>query len=261
MIVSQTALLGLACAGLISLATPFLVYLLCRRRMVLPTRNVALGAGTFVLFALVLESGMHWYFLKHNPVTSAWLGSHIWGYAAYAAGAAALFEETGRYLALRLFAKRTADPGTAVAYGIGHGGVESIIVGALGQISSLFLAVMLNFGRFDAILAHRVSPAVLAKLHAGYAQLSFATALVGGMERVCALLIQIALSLLVWRAISRKEARWFFVALAAHAGIDSIAALAQKGAVSVFVTESIVAGIGVLLLVVFLVKLPRRQAS
>jgi uncharacterized membrane protein YhfC len=261
MIVSQTALLGLACAALISLLAPFLVYFVCRRRMVLSLRNVALGAGVLVLFALMLESAMHWYILKHNPVTSAWINGHAWGFVAYAAGAAALFEETGRFLAMRLFAKRTGDPGTAVAYGIGHGGIEAILIGALAQTSSLAMAVMLNLGRLDAMLAHRVPPAALVKLHASYAHLDFATALVGGMERVCALLIQIALSLLVWRAVSRKEARWFFAALAAHAGIDSLAAMFQKGMISLFFTESIVAVVGAVLLLFFLLMLPRRQMT
>jgi uncharacterized membrane protein YhfC len=261
MVVSQSALLGIACAALISLTVPFVVYGVCRRRMVLSPRNVMLGAGVFVLFALVLESAMHWYVLKHNPVTSAWLGKHIWGFTIYAAGAAALYEETGRYLAMRLLVKRTGDPGTAVAYGIGHGGAESIIVGALSQITALFLAVMLNFGKLDALLANKISPAALAKLHEQFAHLNFPMALVGGMERVCALLIQIALSLLVWRAVACRQIRWYFAALAAHAGIDSIAALTQKGVVPIITTESIVAAIGVVLLVFFLAKLPRRQTA
>lgn len=261
MIVSQYALLGIACSALVSLAAPFVVYFVCRRRMVLPGRNIALGAGIFVLFALGLEGAMHWYFLKLNPVTAGWLNTNTWGFVAYAAGAAALFEETGRFLAMRFFVKRTGDAGTAVAYGIGHGGMESIIVGALAQASSLFMAVMLNAGKLDAMIGKKIPAAALAKLHTQYAHLDFSTALLAGMERVCALLIQIALSLLVWRAVSSGRARWFFAALAAHAGVDSLAALFQRGMLTLPVTESIVAAIGAVLLVFFLVKLPRRQAT
>ena len=259
MSVSQSALAGLACAALISLLAPFAVYALCRRRMVLATRNILLGAGVFVLFALVLESALHFYVLKHNPVTSAWLGSHPFGFAAYAAGAAALFEETGRFLAMRFLVKPTGDPGTALAYGIGHGGMEAIVVGALAQASSLFMAVMLNLGKLDAMLGGKVPPATLAKMRDGYVHLDFATALLGGAERIWALLIQIALSLLVWRAVSRRQVHWFLAALAAHAGIDTLGALYQKGQVSLVVTEAVVTGVGVLLLIFFLVKLPRRQ--
>jgi len=260
MTVSQTALAGLALSAVISLLFPFLVYFLCRRRMSLPLRNIAIGAGIFVLFVVVLEAAMHYYFLKFNPVTSAWLGSHPWGFAAYGAGAAALYEETGRYMAMRLFVKRAGDPGTAVSYGIGHGGAESIIVGALGQISAIVMAVMLNMGTLDAVLGSKVPAAALAKIHAQFAHLNFALALAGGFERVWALLIQIALSLLVWRAVARKQIRWYFAAMAMHFTLDFPAALTQKGVISIFTVEIYVTLIGLCLLVFFFVKLPRRSA-
>lgn len=255
MIVSQSALAGLACAALISLLTPFVFYAVCRRRMVLPARNIALGAFVFVLFAMVLEGLMHWYFIKLNPVTAAWLDSHVWGFVAYAAGAAALFEETGRLLALRFLAKRTGDAGTAVAYGIGHGGFESIVVGALWQAGGLVLAIMLNLGKLDAMFAHKIPSATITKL---YAHLDFTTALLGGAERVSALLLQIALSLLVWRAVSSGKARWFFAALALHMAVDSIGALFQKGQISFFALEGAVGALGAALLIFFLFKLPRK---
>ena len=255
MIVSQSAIAGLACAALISLLTPFVIAAVCRQRMVLPSRNIALGAFVYLLFAMVLEGLMHWYFIKLNAVTAAWLGSHIWGFVAYAAGAAALFEETGRLLALRFLAKRTGDAGTAVAYGIGHGGFESIVVGAVAQAGGLFMAIMLNMGKLDTMFTHKIPSATIAKL---YAHLDFVTALLGGIERISALLLQIALSLLVWRAVTTGKARWFFAALALHAGVDSVAALFQKGQISFFAVEGIVGAVGVALLVFFLAKLPRK---
>ena len=69
--VSQGTIAGLGIAALISLAAPFVAYRVCRGRMVLPGRNIAIGAGIFVLFALVLEGAMHWYVLLHNPATAA----------------------------------------------------------------------------------------------------------------------------------------------------------------------------------------------
>jgi uncharacterized membrane protein YhfC len=202
---------------------------------------------------------MHYYFLKLNPLTAAWLGSHPWGYAVYGAGAAALYEETGRYLAMRFFVKPAGDPGTAVSYGIGHGGTESILIGAMGQINGIVMAVMLNLGRLDAMLAHKVPAAAIAKLHQTLAHLDFGTALVGGIERVSALLIQIALSLLVWRAVSKKQIGWYFLALLMHFAVDAPAAATQKGIIPPFATEGFVWVIGAVLLGVFLIKLPPRE--
>jgi uncharacterized membrane protein YhfC len=257
--VSPAALLGLTLAALMSLAAPFVFYAVCRRRMTLPLRNIAIGAGMFVLFALVLESALHWYVLKHNPATAAWFAANPYGFAAYAAFAAALFEETGRYLAMRLLVKRVDDPGTAVSYGIGHGSIESILVG-VSQAGAVVLARMLNMGTLNTLLANKLPAAAIAKIHDQLSGLDFPLALTGGVERICALLIQIALSLLVWRAVARKDLRWFWAAIFAHAGIDSLAALAQRGIVPMMVTESFVAAIGLGLLVFFLIKLPRRPA-
>jgi uncharacterized membrane protein YhfC len=199
--------------------------------------------------------------LKFNTQTAAWLGAHIWGFTVYAAGAAALFEESGRFLALRFLARRTGDPGTAVAYGIGHGGAEAIIVGAVAQAQSIAFAMLLNAGKFEATLGGKVPPAMLAKLRDTLSHLDLATALVGGMERIWALLLQIALSLLVWRAVERGQARWLLAALALHFGIDSFGALYQKGALSLVLTEGVVTAVGLALLIIFVANLPRHKAA
>ena len=256
--VSQGTIAGLGIAALISLAAPFVAYRVCRGRMVLPGRNIAIGAGIFVLFALVLEGAMHWYVLLHNPATAAWMKANTWGFMVYGAGVAALFEETGRWVAMRLFVRRVGDPGTAVSYGLGHGGAESILIGALGQTQAIVLSVLLNIGMLQKLITNH---AVMEKIQTGLAHADFSLALLGGFERIWALLIQIFCSLLVWRAVSRKDARWFAAALAAHFSIDSVAAATQRGLISVYTTEAIVTAIGLLLLALFLFKLPRKAAA
>jgi len=259
--VSQGAIVGLACAALISLVAPIIAYFVCRGRMALPGRNIAIGAGVFVLFVLVLEGAMHWYFLSHNPVTSAWLRAHTWGFIAYGAGAAALYEETGRYVAMRLFVSRVGEPGTAVSYGLGHGGAESILVGTLGQTQAMIMALLLNAGLLGALLGGRLPHAALLKLQAALTKIDLPLALMGGMERVWALMIQIGCSLLVWRAVARKDLRWLAAALLAHFSIDSVAGAAQRGLLTIQTTEAVVTAIGLVLLVFYLIRLPRRPLA
>ncbi|HEX3674419.1 MAG TPA: YhfC family glutamic-type intramembrane protease [Rhizomicrobium sp.] len=259
--VPQGGLIGLGLAALISLLAPFVVYFVCRKRMELPLRNIALGAGIFALFALGLEGAMHYYFLKANPTTSAWLLHNTWGYVVYGVSAAALFEETGRLIAFRFFAKRTGDAGTGVSYGIGHGGAESIIIGALGQAQAIVFALLLDAGKLQGTLGAKLPPATYAKIRDSLLHLNFLIGIAGGFERIAALLLQIALSLLVWRAVERREWRWFLAALLLHAGVDTFAALGQRGALSVVTVEIVVYAVGLVLLVFFLAKLPRRPAS
>lgn len=258
--VSNNAFLGLSIALAISLLSPVVVWAVARRRMTLAWRNIGLGAAIFFLFVLVLESLMHMYVLKLNPVSSAWLKANVWGFAAYAAGAAALFEETGRYLALRLFAKPSGDAGTAVAYGLGHGGLEAWLIGAFGQLQAMIMAVMLNAGTLQTLLGSKLQPEAYAKIYDKLAHLTFIEGLIGGIERFWALLFQIGFSFLVWRAVSRRKLGWLLAAIGAHAALDAVAALYQRGVVSLAATEAYVTVLGVVLLAVFLVRLPQKTA-
>ncbi|HVV66087.1 MAG TPA: YhfC family glutamic-type intramembrane protease [Rhizomicrobium sp.] len=258
MTVSTATLAGLALGALMSLAGPIVVYLVCRGRMTLGFRNVALGAATFLVFALALEGLANAYVLRLNPVTAGALRANAWAFALYAAGAAALFEETGRFLALRFLAARAEGPGPAVSYAIGHGGLEAAAIGFGAQISTLALALLLNAGGLNSAMAGKMSAPALVALHERLTHLSFAVALAGGLERLWALLAQIALSLVVWRAVQFRQWRWLALAYAAHLALDYPPALYLKRVVSFALTESVIAAVGIALLGVFLARLPPR---
>ena len=61
--------------------------------------------------------------------------SRPWLYYVYAALAAAVFEETGRLIAMKFWMKKWLDFPNALMYGIGHGGVEAILLGGFSGIS------------------------------------------------------------------------------------------------------------------------------
>ena len=62
-----------------------------------------------------------------------------------------------------------------------------------------------------------------------------------GFERVCAITIQIALSVLVLYAVTRKKYIFVGLAILLHAALDFPAALAQRGIVPLLAVEGIVA--------------------
>ena len=103
-----------------------------------------IGAASFFLFALILES------ILHNLLflTPLWvvLQSNIWLYGLYGGLAAGVFEETGRLLAFKLFLKDDREPITALSYGIGHGGAEAILLVGLTMASNLILAAAVSAG-------------------------------------------------------------------------------------------------------------------
>ncbi len=65
--------------------------------------------------------------------------------------------------------------------------------------------------------------------------------LMGGFERMTALLLQVALSLFVLKAVREKKWMYFIYAVLIHAVVDMFALLYQKGIVnSIYLLEGIV---------------------
>jgi uncharacterized membrane protein YhfC len=256
--VSSAVLVGIAVSAVLSVVWPLAIFMICRRRMTLLGRNVLVGAGVFVLFSQVLEKGLHAYLLKANPATAAWFHAHSIAFAFYGCVAAGLFEEVGRYLGMRFFVSASGNPGAAVAYGIGHGGVEAFLIGGVAMAETFVFATLLNSGRFEATLGPTLPPDALAQLRAGLEQLTVAGLTMGTLERLVAMLIQIGLSLVVWRAVEKKQLGFLALAILLHALIDLPAGLFQAGLMSSLAAEGPILVTGVALAALFLYKLPRK---
>jgi uncharacterized membrane protein YhfC len=255
--VSPAILATVVFSGVLSVFWPAAILLICRRRMTLSIRNILIGAGVFLVFSQVFEKALHVYLLKLNPATAAWLNGTPIAYALYGCLAAGLFEEAGRYLGMRFLVRDTGDAGSAVAYGIGHGGIEAILIGSLGAVQTFTLANLLNSGRFDATLGPSVPPDVLMHMRVSLEHLTMASVVMSCLERPVALLIQIGLSLVVWRGVMQRRLGWLALAIVLHAAVDFPAALTQTGLASAIAVEVLLLLVGAALVVLFLRILPR----
>ena len=195
--------------------------------------TILVGAGVFIVFALGLESVMHLIVLK-GPA-GATIAGNTWLFALYGGLAAGVFEETGRFVAMKwLLRKRAPKALTGVAYGFGHGGVEMLIIFGVTMASNMVIAMMMNGGHQDLLLAG-VPEESKAQALAQFAQIGSITAgslLIGFWERISALVLQVALSLLVWKAV-RGGGRWillFPLAILIHALVDGIVVVLSKSA-------------------------------
>ena len=193
--------------------------------------TILIGAAVFVIFALVLESLVHQIVLKGDR--GAAIQGNILYYALYGGLMAGLFEETGRFLAMKFLLKK--EPTTAkagVSYGLGHGGVEMMLLFGLTMISTFAMAVMINAGQTETLLAQAPAEAK-DQLVAQLDQIKDASAgsfLLGLWERFSALILQVSLSILVWAA-ARKGGKWLWLfpaAILLHALVDGIAVILAK---------------------------------
>ncbi len=228
-----STLISMAVAALVGIAVPVLLALWLARKYHIRWQTVLIGAGTFIVFALLLEPILHQVVLKGPH--GAQLMSNIWYYALYGGLAAGLFEETGRFLSMKFLMKKEpsrALPG--VAYGVGHGGMEMLIIFGVSMVSNLVVSLMINAGMTDLLTA-KVPEDALPQVQAQFAQLSAMTTgtlLLGLWERISALVLQLGLSMLVWSAV-RRGGKWLWLLPAAillHALVDAVAVVLSKSA-------------------------------
>jgi uncharacterized membrane protein YhfC len=231
MTVDPITLLCLTLATLFVAALPVLLYRRLSRPFALDWRDTISGIAVFALFATVIERALNGYVLHGNPATAQWLGDPV-AFVVYGALVAGVCEEVGRYIAMRMLARRTnraataPEDSTGLAYGIGHGGAEVWLVGVLVQLQWIVFAVLANRGELDEHLSNLTLDAVL-RVHLILENLSPLVAGIFAIERTAAFIFQMGFSVLMWRGVRAGWRGILPLTIVVHALIDMPAAMYQ----------------------------------
>jgi uncharacterized membrane protein YhfC len=228
---------GLIVQAGISLLFPIALLIYFRKKENISWASVGVGVLIFILFAMVLEPLLHSFMLIRNAATAAAL-ANPWLYATYGALAAGIFEEVGRYLGFRLLLRKRQDRRDGLGLGIGHGGIEAILIGFMTSVQFFVFSMMYNAGRWEEITAPLPADAA-ALLKNQLLNTPDYMYVVGGLERVFAVLLQIGLSLIVLYAVRTGKLKYLVYAILLHALPDFLAALYQKQVLSIWVVEVI----------------------
>lgn len=198
-----------------------------------------IGCGVFFLFALTLEQLVHLVVLK---ATGDAITGNMWLLALYGGFAAGIFEETGRFLAMKFVMKKQHhDPHNALMYGAGHGCGEAVMLIGMGMISNIAYSLMINGGQTDMLLAN-LPAAQQEQMQAVFTQLKETASymfLLSGFERITAIMLHIALSVLVWTAVVKKKLYFFPLAILLHAAPDGLLVILQQTGVNNILLEII----------------------
>ena len=219
-----------------------------------------IGAVTFIIFALVLEQCLHVVMIKQFGEA---LTGNLLVKAIYGGLAAGVFEEVGRFTSMNLFKKKELTKHNALMYGIGHGGIEAIIIVGLTSISNLITSIMINTGTFEPMLASlddEVKAQTLKQVSLLWttSPLDFYLA---GLERVVAITLHICLSYIVYKAVKGKKLQLLFLAIALHAGLDFVTVL-LAGYVSSLVLELVlIVLVTIIAVLVFKIYLNDREIA
>lgn len=173
-----------------------------------------LGAATFFVFQIVIRipilqlvlGEMTWYsiFSMTQPVL----------YALFLGATAALFEEGGRWIVMRAFMKKKRSIKDGIAFGIGHGGIEAVLLVGINAVALLI------------IYGPSTTPLLTA---------------LGGAERIFIMILHVSWSVMVLKSVVLHKPMWLVLAFVLHTVIDMAAVLMQQSGVSVYISEGFIA--------------------
>lgn len=215
---------GMIFTLVVAIGTPIFLLLYLYRKKKARIYSFLIGCAAFFISAMVLEQLMHALVLNGLGDVSTTIKNNVFLYALYGGLAAGIFEETGRFVAMKFVMKQTLTRENVLMYGAGHGGMEAFLLIGGTYANNIIISFMINSGNLAANLAdspdkeqiiNGLKP--LAQMHAGQFYLA-------GIERLFAIALQISLSVLVYMTVkNHREWKYFILAVAAHAGINFIA--------------------------------------
>src|SRR5690606_36393637 len=131
--------------------------------------------------------------------------------------------ETARYILFKYILKNARSWKEGILVGLGHGGVEALILGLLAAVT---FATMLGYRSIDLSTVPSI-PADQLELARQQVDAYWSTpwyiALMGFVERIFAICLHLSLSVMVLYSIVAGKPLWFWLALLWHALVDAVA--------------------------------------
>ncbi|MCI9077986.1 MAG: YhfC family intramembrane metalloprotease [Lachnospiraceae bacterium] len=228
----------------LSFVVPFAFVLIWKmrfRKSIIPSLT---GVLVFLTFGIILKSVPNLLFLSVDSPVSRFINGSIWAYAIYCGLAAGIFEEAGRYVAFKLFLKNHDYRESSVAYGLGHGGIECIVVLGFAMLQNFTYAQIINAGQMEEMIStfpDESAKAVFMDLQQAIINMTVQDCIWAGVERLSALALQVSLSVLVYQAARIQNKKHLLaIAILLHALIDVFAAFSQQGRLPVAVIEIVI---------------------
>jgi uncharacterized membrane protein YhfC len=171
--------------------------------------HIPLNAGLTALFKAIWPSPQpQWWHIPFNAVV---LGL-----------TAGLCEEFARYIGYRWLARQARAWRDALMLGAGHGGTEAIILGGLVVLGFVNMVILRDMDLTKLGLTGNLLAQTQNQVTA-YWSAPWYMALLGAVERLLAILVQVSLAVLVLQVFARRDGRWLVVAIGYHLCVDALA--------------------------------------
>lgn len=237
--VSVFSMVFMAISAIISIGLPIVLFVIFYKKYNAKIIPMIMGIAGFILFALILEKSIHSivfgkFALREKPLV----------YIIYGIFMAGIFEETARFISFKILKRKYNGIGTGLAYGIGHGGIEAILLAGLSMINAIIFSIILNTGDIETITG-KLQGEALEQINTQITAILTTSPylfLVSGIERFFAICIQLSLSIIVFYSVYGKNKLWLYpFSIMLHAIIDIPAAAMQAGLIkNMFLVELLV---------------------
>jgi uncharacterized membrane protein YhfC len=166
---------------------------------------------------------------------------------------AGLFEEIARYFGFHLWLKEERNWKDSLMYGAGHGGIESILLGAI-TFYAFFQLTSLRGIDLSTIVPSEQLALAQAQVNA-YWNATWYESFFGALERAATICFHISASVLVLQAFTRHNKLWIVAAVAWHTLLDAFAVYGVQSW-GIYITEGIIVLAGILSVVLTFILRP-----
>jgi uncharacterized membrane protein YhfC len=214
--------------GVLMVAMPLTLIIILSHRWKPGWRIILIGAVTFILsqvghipFIVLLT----WLFSKTALVNLSVQGALIFN-AIFLGLSAGFFEELFRYGMFRWWLKDAHTWRKGILAGVGHGGAEAIILGGLALFSLIQFIAARNIDLSSVYSGETLR--IATEQVRTYWSMPWYDSMLGAVERIFTIVVQISLAVIVVQCFIRKQKRWLWLAIGYHALIDSVAVFATS---------------------------------
>lgn len=207
--ISTPVIIGLGFSFLVSVGIPIgalLYFIKIKNKTIKP---FFIGMFIFFVSQMLIRVPILTYVLP----TEKWflqITQNPYLYGLFLGLTAGLFEEGGRYLAFKYMLKKNNRWIDSVSYGFGHGGIEAMLLVGTSMFSTLVYCILINKGAQVPELIYKQCTSLSPLLAYG-----------GGFERIFAMIIHIALSIIVFYSVQKRKIIYLGVAILIHTIVNA----------------------------------------
>lgn len=224
--VSTLSIAFLIISAIICFMLPASVLIFLYRKEKISVRAALIGAAAFIISQIVLRIPMLTFL--NSQMWYLELSTNRWFLALFLSLTAGLFEETARFIGLRYLLKDHLEWKNGIAFGLGHGGAEAIIIVGISLISNIVFSIMINAGSFDSYASVKLQSMTAQLIKNTLINTNPYVFLLPGLERVLAITAHIALTLVVLYGVMNKQNICLLYAVLLHALLDFPAVIVKN---------------------------------